>query len=245
MRIDELAPAIEASMLACVMDIGCDLPSSIQAAESSEKYDFIYAAVGFHPAEIGGMDNEALDTIKKLAARPKVKAIGEIGLDYYWDDNPPRPAQRDAFAAQIELAKELKLPICIHSRDAVQDTLDVLRACKAFESIPVLMHCYSYSVETARELLDLGCMFSLGGPVTYKNAKKTVDVARMLPLGRLLIETDSPYLSPVPFRGKMNTPLNVEYVARKIAEIKELSFEEVAISTMNNALKFYGITAEF
>ena len=183
-----------------------------------------------------------LDQLRLLAREPKIVAIGEIGLDYHWEDNPPREVQRECFEAQIELAKEIDMPICIHSRDADQETMDILKAHDAFtKTAGVLLHCFSGSAELAKQYIKLGAWISIAGPVTYKNNRKTIEVVESVPLERLLIETDSPYLSPEPMRGKPNNPGNVKYTAAKIAAIKNISFDEVADATYKNANLFYRI----
>jgi len=220
--------------------IGCDIPSSLDAISRAEKDPKVFAAVGFHPefANIWHSEKPKAELIR-LAALPKVVAIGEIELDYHYEDNPKREIQRECFEDQIELAKALGLPICIHSRDADQETMDILKAHECFKSIHVLLHCFSGSAELARQYVKLGAWISIAGPVTYKNNKKTVEVVREVPLERLLIETDSPYLSPEPLRGKPNCPGNVKYTALKIAEIKNIGFEEAANASYENACEFY------
>lgn len=221
--------------------IGCDIPTSLDAISWSKKDSRVYATVGFHPEFADIWNEEAKEEIKKLSKEEKVVAIGEIGLDYHWDDNPSKELQRKCFEEQIELAKELSLPICIHSRDADQETMDILKIHNAFDSIKVLLHCFSGSSELAKEYIKLGAWISIAGPVTYKNNKKTIEVVKVVPIDRLLVETDSPYLTPEPLRGQKNCPNNVRFTAMKIAEIKEMEFEEVAKKTFENACSFYGI----
>lgn len=259
--------AIDSSALTYVMDIGCDLKSSKLACDHAEKYPWCYAAVGFHPHDAQHMDDMALMMIKGLAKKKKVMAIGEIGLDFY-HDHSPRDVQREAFRKQIRLANELRMPIVIHSREADQEVMDILKEEGAFsderkswfskrpnpsqyvksagsdnlcDDARVLLHCYSGSAELAKQYVKLGATLSIAGPVTYKNNRKTIAVVDEIPIEFLLVETDSPYLTPEPFRGKKNSPPMVEYTARKIAEIKEMSFEEVARITMENAKRFYNI----
>lgn len=222
-----------------IMNPGADLESSINAVKLSEEYDFIYAAVGVHPHDADTMDENMLEVIKSLALKDKVKAIGEIGLDYFYD-NSPRDIQKHWFKRQLELAKELKLPVIIHDRDANQDVFDILREVNSFET-GVLLHCYSGSAELARQYVKLGAYISIAGPVTYKNARKTVEVVESIPLDRILIETDSPYLTPMPNRGKRNEPMYVRFVCEKIAQIKNLSYEEVEKATNDNARRYFGI----
>ena len=258
--------AIEDSELDYVMDIGFDLPSSKLAVDHAAKYPWCYAAVGCHPHDTDSMDDMQLALIKGLAKKKKVMAIGEIGLDFHYDHSP-RDVQREWFRRQIRLANELKMPIAIHSREADQEVLDILKEEGAFsderkswfperpdttgyvskqpgtcKDARVLLHCFSGSAELGSQYVKLGATISIAGPVTYKNNRKTVGVVAELPLDFLLVETDSPYLTPEPFRGKKNDPSKVEYTARKVAEIKGLSLEEVAAKTKENVMRFYGIT---
>jgi len=252
---DRLADEIRAMGLT-ITDVGTDLKTSAAAADAAQRWDFCYAAVGYHPAEVEDLTEETLAECLKLYSLPKVVAIGEIGLDYHWEDNPPRDLQQHWFRRQLQEARRLGAPVCIHSRDADGDTMDILReeifsktparsAQSADGSVPapvkVLMHCYSGSAEMARQYVKLGAKISMAGPVTYKNARRNVEVVEALDLSDLLIETDSPYLSPVPMRGKQNKPPYVRFTAEKIAQIKGISVEEVAEITYRNACAFYGI----
>lgn len=237
--IDEVVKRIEETGLEYVMNVGCDLPGSILAVEQAHKYDWCYASVGFHPNELDEADDEALLKIKELAADPKVKAIGEMGLDYHYD-NPQKDKQREWFRKQIRLAKELNMPIIIHSRDAAEETMDILKEEDAF-STGVLLHCYSGSAEMAKQYVKLGAMLSIPGTITYKNNRKQIEVVETIPLEYLMIETDAPYLTPVPFRGKRNEPSYVKYTAEKIAEILGCDYETVVETTNRNARRFFGI----
>lgn len=219
------------------VNIGADIESSRAGVRLSEQYDFIYAAVGVHPHEAETLTEEDMDALKSLAQSPKVVAIGEIGLDYYYD-NARRDLQRKWFFRQLQLARELKLPYVVHNRDAHQDTMDIIRQSGYFRGV---MHCYSGSVEMARELLDLGFFISFAGPVTFKNGKKAKEAAKFVPIDRLLIETDSPYLCPEPHRGERNDSSYVPLVAREIAALKGLSEEEVARATLANGRQFFQI----
>ena len=236
----KLAEEIEKSDVSYVVDVGFDLESSVTAAGHAEKYNWCYAAVGFHPHDAKKMEETDLSMIKALAAKPKVVAIGEAGLDFYRDLSP-RDVQRDCFRKQIRLAAELKMPLVVHSRDADEETMKILKEEEAFSQIKVLLHCYSGSSELAKLYIKLGAMISMAGPITYNNARKNVEVVEKIPIECLLIETDAPYLTPEPFRGKTNKVWYVEYTARKIAEIKRLSYEEAARITCENAKRFYGI----
>ncbi|ACJ32417.1 TatD family hydrolase [Anoxybacillus flavithermus] len=222
-----------------IVVVGFDRPTIERAMELAEQYSFIYAAVGWHPVDAIHMTDEDLSMIERLAAHPKVVALGEMGLDYYWDQSP-KDVQKEVFRKQIRLAKKVKLPIIIHNRDATADIVDILREENAGE-VGGVMHCFSGSIEVARQCMDMNFYISFGGPVTFKNAKKPKEVAKEIPLDRLLIETDCPYLTPHPFRGKRNEPSYVKYVAEAIAELKGLSFEEVAQKTSDNAKRLFGI----
>lgn len=255
-----MVKAIEDSSLDYVMDIGFDLESSKLAADHAAGYPWCYAAVGYHPHDAQYMDDMSLAMIKGLTKKSKVMAIGEIGLDFY-RDNSPRHIQREAFRKQIRLANELKMPMVIHSREADQEVMDILKEEGAFsderkswfpkrpdpagyattDDARVLLHCFSGSAELGRQYVKLGATLSIAGPVTYKNNRKTIAVVEEIPIDFLLVETDSPYLTPEPFRGKKNTPPMVEHTARKVAEIKGMTFEDVAAKTKENAMRFYGI----
>ena len=223
-----------------VINVGADLKSSRAAVELAKKHENIYAVVGVHPHSAKDLEGGDLNEVRDLLKEDKVVAIGEIGLDFYYD-NSPRDIQRKWFKAQIELAKELDLPIVIHTRDAAQETFDILKEAAQDGKLRCLLHCYSGSAEMAEEYLKLGFFISLGGPVTFKNARVSREVAKVVPLDRLLIETDSPYLTPEPYRGKRNEPMYVKYVAERIAKEKGVTFEEVAQATSDNVYRFFGI----
>ncbi len=252
-RFDEnrqrVVEAIEESHTSLVMDVGYDLESSLKAVEHAKKYPWCYAAVGCHPHDAKDMDEETLLMFKGLARKPKVQAIGEIGLDFHYDHSP-REVQEYWFRKQIALGLELNMPIIIHDREANDRVLAILKEEGVFHKerlaanngeAKVLLHCFSGSAELANQYVKLGATLSIAGPVTYKNAAKLIKVVEEVPLEKLLIETDSPYLTPEPYRGRTNTPVNVEFVAKKIGEIKEIGFEEVAKITMDNGKKFFGI----
>ncbi len=227
------------SGVSLIMNPGADYESSVAACELSAKYDFIYAAVGVHPCSVDTLDDMMLSLLKAMARKKKVKAIGEIGLDYHWD-NVPRDVQEHWFRKQLQLARSLKMPVIIHDREANNDVFRILKEENAFE-YGVLMHCFSGSAELARQYVKLGAYLSIAGPVTFKNARKLVEVVEAIDLDMLMIETDSPYLTPEPKRGKRNDSSYVKYVAQKIAEIKEMSYDEVAEVTTRNAKKFFKI----
>ena len=217
---------------------GCDLASSRTAAELAEKYPFLYAAVGYHPENCGPYAPEDLDALRALARRPKVVAIGEIGLDYHWEENPPRELQQRVFRDQMALAEELELPVIVHDRDAHADSLRLVRA---FSRVRGVFHCFSGSAEMARELVGLGWMVSFTGVLTYKNARRALEAAAAVPLERLMIETDSPYMAPVPHRGERNDSGYVSHICEKLAEIKGISPEECARITLENGRRFFRI----
>ncbi|MGB6779469.1 TatD family hydrolase [Planococcus citreus] len=220
--------------------IGFDRKTIKRAIELVEQYDFIYAVVGWHPVDAIDCTDEDLEWIEQLAAHEKVVGIGETGLDYHWDKSP-RDIQQQIFRKQIQLAKRVKLPIIIHNREATEDVLTILREEDAQE-VGGVMHCFGGSVETAQESIKMNFMISLGGPVTFKNAKKPKEVAAEIPLEHLMIETDAPYLAPHPYRGKRNEPSYVPLVAEEIARLKELPVETVAEATTENAKRFYKLS---
>ncbi|UZJ78962.1 TatD family hydrolase [Fictibacillus sp. KU28468] len=222
-----------------IVVVGFDRPTIKGAIKLADTYDFIYAAVGWHPVDAVDMTPEDLQWIEELAAHPKVVALGEMGLDYHWDKSPEE-VQKDVFRQQIQLAKKVKLPIIIHNRDATQDVVDILKS-EGAEEVGGIMHCYSGSLEVAKQCLDMNFYISFGGPVTFKNAKKPKEVAKEIPIDRLLIETDCPYLSPHPLRGKRNEPSYVKYVAEAIAELREMPLEDLVKKTSDNARQLFGI----
>lgn len=234
---EELISSFKANDISYVCEIGYDIESSKKAYELSQSHDFIYCAVGVHPHDTENLTDGDLDEIKKLLMCDKVKALGEIGLDYYYD-NSPRDIQKKWFIKQLELAQEMKCPISVHTRDAMEDTINILKKHGNGDGI---IHCYSGSKESAKILLDMGYYISFAGPVTFKNANSILDVIRYVPCDRMLIETDSPYLAPVPFRGKRNCPIYVKEVAKTISEIRGADIEEIADITLNNAKKVYRI----
>lgn len=228
----EVITRIKSAGISRVNNIGYDLPSSERSVKLAQEYDFIYAAIGIHPHDAEGVTEETWHELLKLAKQAKVLAWGEIGLDYYRDLSP-RPAQKEVFIQQIKLANQVGLPIVIHDRDAHKDILEIVTAHPPQNG--GVFHCYSGSWEMAEILLKQGFYLSFAGPVTYKNARHTVEVAKYAPLDRILVETDSPYLTPEPHRGKRNEPTYVREIVKKLAEIKNLDFEDVAAQTMHNA----------
>ena len=233
---NDILSAMPKNNVEYILNAGCDYTSSLASIEMSKKYDFIYAAVGIHPHE--AHKNESLSDIESLCNNEKVVAIGEIGLDYHYDFSP-RDIQIKYFEDQLELANKVNLPIIVHDRKAHEDVMTSLK------KIPVnktgVIHCYSGAKEMARDLLNMGYYLGFGGAITFANAKKTIEVLEYVPLDRILIETDCPYLSPVPFRGKRNNSMYLTHVIDKISEIKGISREEIADITLNNAKKLFSI----
>ena len=235
---DEVLGALPGAGIALAVNPGCDLPSSRAAVALAERYDFLYAAVGYHPENCAPYRPEDLEALRELAEHPKVVAIGEIGLDYYWEENPPREFQQQVFRDQLALAAELELPVIVHDQEAHADSLAMIRE---FPQVRGVFHCFSGSAEMAEELVKLGWMVSFTGVLTYKNARKAVEAARAVPLERVMIETDSPYMAPVPHRGKRNDSRYVRLICERLAEIKGVSFAECARVTRENGKRFFGI----
>lgn len=218
-----------------ILNCGSSIEGARASLELANKYDFIYAAVGVHPEYAHMVDEKVLQEIKEMAKNSRAKAIGEIGLDYYWEENPPREVQIEAFKKQMEIARELNLPVIIHDREAHKDTLDII---KMYKEVTGVVHCFSGSVEFAKECLKEGYYIGFTGVVTFKNAKKILEVLKEVPLDRILVETDCPYMAPVPYRGERNRSDYIQYVIEKIAEVKELTTEEVEKITIKNVKNF-------
>ncbi len=236
-RLDCLAQ-LPAQGISLVVNPGCDPQSSRTAVQLAEQFPHVFAAVGVHPSDCETYTDQVEEEFFQLAQHPKVCAIGEIGLDYYWEDNAPREVQKVVFRRQLELAQRLNLPVIVHDREAHADCLEIVRA---FPQVRGVYHCYSGGVEDAKTLVKLGWMLSFTGVITYKNARKSLEVIEAIPMERIMIETDSPYLSPVPHRGKRNNSAFVPLVAAKIGEVKGLSQEEVARITKENGVRFFGL----
>lgn len=234
--LEETISSVHQSGVSLIINCGCDPESSKRTLELCDKYDFIYGAVGIHPHEAEGADFEALEEIKKLASHPKVVAIGEIGLDYHYDFSP-RDIQKEVFEKQLILANELDLPVIVHDRESHQDALDLLKKYKP----KGVVHCFSGSAETAREVLKLGMYIGLGGAVTFKNAKKPVEVAESIDINRLLLETDAPYMTPFPHRGKRNDSSFIPFTAMKIGEIRGMDPQEVIDIATENGKRLFGV----
>lgn len=235
---DQVLSSLPQRGVSLVVDPGCDLPSSRKVIELAERWPFLYAAVGVHPEDCGDWQDSHLDKLRTLASHPKVVAIGEIGLDYYWKENPPKEFQQQVFRAQLALAEELDMPVIVHDREAHGDCMDIVRE---FPNVHGVFHCYSGSAEMAKELVRLGWMISFTGVLTYPNARKALEAAQAVPLDRIMIETDSPYMAPVPHRGKRNDSGYVVHVCEKLAELKGISLEECAKATLENGKRFYRI----
>ena len=235
---DEVLSALPAAGVTLVVNPGCDVESSRQAIALAEQYPHVYAAVGIHPGDCDGCTEADLEAIRAMAAHEKVVAIGEIGLDYYWKDNAPKEFQQDIFRRQLALAEELKLPVIVHDREAHGDTLAVV---KEFPNVRGVFHCFSGSPEMAEELVKMGWYLGFDGPITYKNARRSPEVVAVTPLDRIVIETDAPYLTPEPFRGKRNDSTKLHYVVEKLAEWKGISAEEMEQITLRNGRRLYGM----
>ncbi len=222
-----------------VLNIGSSMETSRFSVDLSQKYDFVYASVGVHPSETGELSEKDMEELKALAGNEKVKAIGEIGLDYHYlpDDVDPE-IQKKWFKRQLELAKELSMPVIIHDRESKGECIEILKEMNVSNGV---FHCYSGSAETAKELIKMGFMISFTGVLTFKNARRAIEVVKVIPMDRIMIETDCPYMAPEPHRGKRNFSGYVGRVAEKIAEIKEIPYEEVVRITEENAIRFFGI----
>lgn len=219
---------------------GFDLTSSIQSAKISEKYDEVYFCAGFHPSELGKYQDGDLEKIRALCQHEKCVALGEIGLDYHFEDNPPKQTQKDLFVAQLRLADEVGLPVVLHSRDSAQDTLEILQANAGLLKRGGLMHCYSYSPEMTADFLRLGLCFSFGGPSTFKNANKVKECVQRIPATAILSETDCPYLTPVPYRGVFpNEPKNVVHIVENMAILRNENKEDLQKQILQNARRLF------
>ncbi len=236
---EELLKALPGSGIEYVVNVGASIATTRSTLELSSKYDYIYAAVGVHPSDIADLNEESFSWLKEQTVRQKVVAVGEIGLDYYWDKEPEvQAAQQVWFKRQLDLAREAGLPVIIHSRDAAKDTVDIMKEMDA-GSIGGVVHCYSYSPELAAEYVKMGLFIGVGGVVTFTKAKKLKETVAAIPMDNIVIETDCPYLAPVPYRGKRNSSLNLPLVLAEIASIKGISEEEAADITFANAMRLY------
>ena len=220
-----------------IINVTADWDSLEATKKLTEQYDFVYGTVGIHPSDVNNLTEDRIQQMLTFGKQNKIVAVGEIGLDYYYED-PDRLIQKKWFSRQLEMAQELQLPVIIHSRDAAADTLDIMKS-DCGKNLTGVIHCFSYSKEIAKIFLDMGYSFGIGGVITFNNARKLVEAVEYIPIENILLETDSPYLSPVPNRGKRNTSLNLPYVANKIAEIKNIPYDEVIRITHQNAKNLF------
>jgi len=234
----ELLLSMEANGVGTIVNVGSTLSSCTKVVELAKEYPNVYAAVGVHPDEVGDLNEDTFAFVKEQCQKEKVVAVGEIGLDYYWD-NESHEVQKEWFVRQLDMARELDLPVVIHSREAAADTLEIMK--EYAQGLRGVIHCFSYSVEMAREYVKMGFYIGVGGVVTFKNGRKLKEVVEEIPLEKVLIETDSPYLAPVPYRGKRNNSSYLSYVAEEIARIKGITVEEVISTTEANAKELFGI----
>lgn len=235
---EELIAAMPEKGVELIINPGCTLESSQGAVALAERHDHVYAAVGVHPSDCHTWSDEVEAGILALTGHPKVKAIGEIGLDYYWKDNAPAELQKEVFVKQMEIARQANLPVIVHNRDAHKDTMDIVRQ---YKDVPGVCHCYAGGIEDAKLLVKMGWMLSFTGVITFKNARKALEIIKWLPMEHIMIETDSPYLTPEPFRGQRNDSGYVHLVSEKIAELKGITAEEAARITTENARRFFNI----
>ena len=244
-RFDPDREALLASLpgqgIGCVINIGSDLAACKKTIALTEQYEFVYGAIGIHPSDIGDLNEEAYEWLKENSKLPKMVAIGEIGLDYYWEKES-HEIQKKWFIRQLELAGGLGLPVVIHSREAAADTMEIMK--RYAKGLKGVIHCYSYSREMAKEYVKMGFYIGVGGVVTFKNARKLKETVEEIPLASIVLETDCPYLAPVPYRGKRNHSAYIRYVAEEVARLKGLSCEEVIRQTEKNAKELYGFSAE-
>lgn len=235
---EELLNSMQENEVGTIINVCADWDSVTEVVEMAKSYPFMYAAVGLHPDEVGDLDEERFEFLKSQCQKEKVVAVGEIGLDYYWD-NESHDVQKKWFVRQLELARELDLPVIIHSRDAAEDTLKVMK--EHAQGLRGVIHCFSYSKELAEEYVKMGFHIGIGGVVTFKNGKKLKEVAEAIPLERILLETDCPYLAPEPYRGKRNSSLYIPHIAQAIADIKGITYDEVVAQTEQNAKTLFRI----
>ena len=234
---DELLGSMPEGGVSLILNSGSSLRSSRMSLELADKYSFVYASVGVHPHDSKSMDDGTVSVLEKLLSHPKAMAVGEIGLDYHYDFSP-RDVQKKRFREQLELARRIELPVIIHEREALQDTLDAVRE---YRDLTGVFHCFSGSWETAKIILDLGWYISFTGVITFKNARRALEVVEKMPAERMMLETDCPYMAPDPMRGRRNSSLYLPYIAEKIAEVRGVSVDEVAELTTENGKRFFGI----
>ena len=235
---EELLHSMQENGIGTIINVGADWDSVTEVVELAGKYPFVYAAVGLHPDEVGDLDEERFAFVKEQCQQKKVVAVGEIGLDYYWD-NASHEVQKHWFIRQLELARELDLPVIIHSREAAADTLEIMK--EHAQGLRGVLHCFSYSKELAEEYIKMGFSIGIGGVVTFKNGKKLKEVVEAIPLEKILLETDCPYLAPEPYRGKRNSSLYIPNIAQAVADIKGITYEEVVAQTEQNGKELFSI----
>lgn len=236
---EELLNSMQENGIGTIVNVGATWKSVTTVMELVEQYPFMYAALGLHPDEVGDLNEERFEILKAECQKEKVVAIGEIGLDYYWD-NESHDIQKEWFIRQLNLARELDLPVIIHSRDAAEDTLKIMK--EHAQGLRGVIHCFSYSKELAEEYVKMGFHIGVGGVVTFKNGKKLKEVVEAIPLERILLETDCPYLAPEPYRGKRNSSLYIPHIAQAIADIKGITYEEVVAQTERNARELFRVS---
>lgn len=234
---EELLRSFQENRISYAVNVSSDLESCKNTIALTKQYPFLFGSLGIHPSDSGNLTEEDIAWIGQECEADKIVAIGEIGLDYYWDE-PERDIQKKWFIRQLKLAGEKKLPVIIHSRDAAKDTLDIMKEQHA-EEIGGVIHCFSYGTEIAEEYLKMGFYIGIGGVLTFQNAKKLKEVVKMLPMDRIVLETDSPYLAPVPNRGKRNSSLNIPYIIEEIGKLKGVSVDEIERITIENAKNLY------
>ena len=232
-NVDEIITSSDVYMIVA----GVDDKSNLEVIELVNKYDKVYGVIGIQPEEVSNMTSNSIKIIEDNIDNPKIVGIGEIGLDYHWDDSN-KEKQKEVFRKMLDIASKNNKTVVIHSRDAIKDTYDIL---KDYKNLKVVLHCYSSSLDMAKEFIKMNVMLGIGGVVTFKNSKKLVEVVKDIPIDNLVLETDSPYLSPEPYRGTTNIPNNIKFVAQKIAQIKNISYEEVIEKTTKNAIKQFDL----
>jgi len=234
---DELLGSMHGSGITLILNAASNLSSAKFSLKLADKYPFVYAAVGVHPHDSKSMTDETVSELERLLSHPKAMAVGEIGLDFHYDFSP-RDVQKKRFCEQLELARRVKKPVIIHEREALRDTLDTVND---FRDLKGVFHCFSGSWEVAKIILDMGWYLSFTGVITFKNARRVLEVLEKIPADRMMLETDCPYMSPEPMRGRRNSSLHLPYIAEKIAEVRGITLDDVAELTMNNGLQFFGI----
>lgn len=238
---EALLESLKENGIGYVINIGANIRTTENTIKLADKYPFVFGAAGVHPSDTGELNEENFKWLKEQCSHPKIVAVGEIGLDYYWDE-PDRKIQKRWFERQLEMARDVELPVIIHSRDAAKDTLDMMKAAHA-KDMGGVIHCFSYTKEVAREYLDMDYYFGIGGVVTFQNGKKLKEAVEYIPINKILLETDSPYLAPVPYRGKRNSSLYIPLIAKEIAMIKKLDYDDVIRITEENAKSLFRINS--